>query len=412
MKMTQNKTIYHLNNDCIQQIIKRLSINEILILEKVDKRFEYCVKEVLKQQRVICFGGFHPIVCKYSAINSMITNREIDIKSNELKTILKKCPNIKCLRLSQILINKSLIEGISNICKQLVCIHLFRPKSNSKTPEIDFKEIGKLLSDKIEIKIKFGFNDMKDDSIIALIQNMPQIKDIGFYYKLFVREIIPHLGHNLKSLTIKGGMDLDLNQLNAIKNNTNLDNLELYLFEDRYNSQQIFDFICNNFIELKSLSFSGKRIELSLNELFKLIILEALDLNVIHMKFDFSDSNANFASNKLKSIKFNDSIIDLKKFEDFVKTIPNIEKFALIETQIIDISYEKYSKRECYRNFVESLLKLNHLKVLEIKSDFYKSLIAKNDLLKAINNQKFKQLKELKINNKQFSEKFFALNIR
>jgi hypothetical protein len=94
-----------------------------------------------------------------------------------------------------------------------------------------------------------------------------------------------------------------------------------------------------------------------------------------------------------------------------IQTVPNIEKFALIDTQIIDITYEKYSKRQCYQNFVESLLKLNHLKVLEIKSHFYKSLIAKNDLLKAIDNQKFKQLKELKINNKLFSRKCFALNI-
>jgi hypothetical protein len=29
-------------------------------------------------------------------------------------------------------------------------------------------------------------------------------KDIGFYYKPSVREITPHLGHNLRSLTIKG----------------------------------------------------------------------------------------------------------------------------------------------------------------------------------------------------------------
>ncbi len=112
--MTENKTtIYDFNNDCIQQIINKLNINEILILEKVDKRFQYCVKEVLKHQKVLRFSAFHPIVCKYSAINSMITNREI--KSNQLKVILNNCPNIKCLLLSKTLINKSLIEWISNI---------------------------------------------------------------------------------------------------------------------------------------------------------------------------------------------------------------------------------------------------------------------------------------------------------
>jgi hypothetical protein len=53
IKMSENKTtIYDLNDDCIQQIINKLSINEILKLEKVDKRFEFCVKQVLKQQKV------------------------------------------------------------------------------------------------------------------------------------------------------------------------------------------------------------------------------------------------------------------------------------------------------------------------------------------------------------------------
>jgi hypothetical protein len=58
MKMSENKTtINDSNNDCIQEIINNLSINEILRIEIVDKRFEYCVKEVLKQQKVIRFDS-------------------------------------------------------------------------------------------------------------------------------------------------------------------------------------------------------------------------------------------------------------------------------------------------------------------------------------------------------------------
>jgi hypothetical protein len=54
----QNLTIDVLNDDCIQKVIKNLPFNEILRLEKVNKRFELCVKEVLRQQKVLRFGQY------------------------------------------------------------------------------------------------------------------------------------------------------------------------------------------------------------------------------------------------------------------------------------------------------------------------------------------------------------------
>ncbi len=177
--MSENKaTIYDLNNDCIQEIIKKLSINEILILESVDQTFQYCVKQFLKLQQVLGFG-YYDYYCKRSSINSRISP---DIKCQKLKDFLNKCPNIKCLQIEGMLINKSLIEWISNNCKQLVCIHFSEPKFDPNSTQIEFKEIVKLLSDKIEIN--FGNRiDTRKDSIIALLQN------------------IPHFGHNIRSFS-------------------------------------------------------------------------------------------------------------------------------------------------------------------------------------------------------------------
>jgi predicted AAA+ superfamily ATPase len=94
MKMSENKTtINDLNNDCIQEIINKLSINEILRIEIVDKRFEYCVKEDLKRQKVIRFAENGLMFCRHSANNSKL----VFINLNKFKLILKKCPNIKCL---------------------------------------------------------------------------------------------------------------------------------------------------------------------------------------------------------------------------------------------------------------------------------------------------------------------------
>ncbi len=180
IKMSENKTtINDLNDDCIQLIIKKLSIKEIFRIERVDKRFRYLAQEVLKQKKVLSFGYSY---CKHSTINSQITGSEFDIKSDKMKTIFKKCPNIKCLQIRDVLINKLLFKWISKNCKQLVCIHISGPKNFLKTPKIAFKGIANLLNDKIEIEINLGYDkNMREDSVIALIQNMSQIKEIDFY---------------------------------------------------------------------------------------------------------------------------------------------------------------------------------------------------------------------------------------
>jgi hypothetical protein len=119
-----------------------------------------------------------------------------------------------------IFINKLLIEMISQYCEQLVCLHFDCPKSESKTPQI-----AKLLSDKIQVEINFGY-DLSEDSIIALLQNMPQIKDIRFYsYSLnrnSIRELIPYFGRNIRSLSMSRCSGLGIEDLIAIKCNTNL----------------------------------------------------------------------------------------------------------------------------------------------------------------------------------------------
>jgi hypothetical protein len=94
IKMSENKTtINDSNNDCIQEIINKLSISEILRIGIVDKRFEYCVKEVLKRQKVIRFAENGLMFCRHSANNSKL----VFINLNKFKLILKKFPNIKCL---------------------------------------------------------------------------------------------------------------------------------------------------------------------------------------------------------------------------------------------------------------------------------------------------------------------------
>jgi hypothetical protein len=120
-KINEKKTtINDLSIDCLKQVINKLSIEEVLRIERVDKRFQYCVKEVLKQQKAICFDSKGLMFCRHSANNLQTINRKIDMNCDELKAFLSKCPNIQCLQMRQIFINKSLFKLISKYCKQLV----------------------------------------------------------------------------------------------------------------------------------------------------------------------------------------------------------------------------------------------------------------------------------------------------
>jgi hypothetical protein len=398
LRISENKTtIYDLNNDCLKEVIKKLQINDIFRIERVDKRFQFCVKEVLKQQTVL---RFNHMFCKHSANDLQIINSKSDINFDEIKAILKKCPNIKCLQIKEILTNKSLIEWISNNCKQLVCIHLFRPKCDSKTPEIEFKEIGNLSSNKIEVEINFGFNHMNKDSIIALIQNMPQIKDISFWDDMrcvSIRQLIPYLGQNIRSLSITVNNDLTINDLNAIKNNTNIVQLSLYSCVD---SQQMFDFNCNNLTQLKSFSFYGNQF-ISISKLIKLNNLEYLELIIDQIDIQFLTKDKNNLFNKsLKSLKLSSkSIMTSPLFERLVQMCPNIEKLSINYWNIFcehQNTYKKYLCYECFDKVFKCLSKLNRLKVLQIIPFSCATLKA---IESNINEQTFKQLVKLKLYN-------------
>jgi hypothetical protein len=422
IKKRKNKTtIYDLNNDCIQQIIKKLSINEIFVLEKVDKRFRYLAHEVLNKQTVISFGkDGNQWNFKHSAINSEINLRESDINSDKFKAILKKFPNIKCLQISEILINKSIIEWISNNCKQLVCIHLFEPKSYSKSPQIDFKKIGKLLSYRIEIEIEFQFCHMKEESIIALMQNMPQIKHIrglnNFSIRI-IRQIEPNFGHKLKSLSFGYCNDLKIEDLKALKINTKL--FELSLEYNKNDRQEIFDFISDNFIQLKNFSFNSNE-SISLSKLINLINLENFELNLDYNTFSVSSMDKNYCFSKLLSLKLLRISMTPTLFKSLVQMCPNIENLSISHYSIIckDQNVDQNLNHRCSQckdNIFETISKLNSLKLLEIIDSecFLTEAIGSH-----INEQTFKQLEELQIKRDHYSEKaqksiekqrFFAL---
>ncbi len=136
------------------------------------------------------------------------------------------------------------------------------------------------MSDKIEIEINLRLlKEMGENSIIALIQNVPQIKDIEFWNKSVDHMLNPGLilrsGLNIRSFSIHCNY-LTINDLNCLKTNTNL--VELCFSTNCQHSQQIFDFICDNLTQLKSFCFGVYAVSISISKLIKLINLENFNL--------------------------------------------------------------------------------------------------------------------------------------
>jgi hypothetical protein len=70
-KTKKKTTIYDLNIDCLKQVINKLSLKEVFGIERVDKRFQLCVKEVLKEQKALGLTR-GTLNCKHTTCHSCI----------------------------------------------------------------------------------------------------------------------------------------------------------------------------------------------------------------------------------------------------------------------------------------------------------------------------------------------------
>jgi hypothetical protein len=104
--------------------------------------------------------------------------------------------------------------------------------------------------------------------------------------------LIPYFGHNIRSLNVSHYY-LTVEDLNPINNNTNL--VELRLDYCDY-TQEIFDFICHNFTQLKGFGFESFD---SISKLIKLINLKNFELSqIFNENFEFSSMDKNYSLNE------------------------------------------------------------------------------------------------------------------
>ncbi len=201
-----------MNEDVMTKILSNLSVEELLKLERVSQQFKYCVNEVLKRQKGLSIGEINPhIRCfqsEHSIIGGNVSNafvaKKVNSKGNpsqreNLKLILKKCNNIRCLYLNESL-DFETIKLIVKKCKRLECLVFDDIFLQSKSL---LKRIGPLFSKSTIFHLSVNhFNTDRttiDEKNAALVTNMPLLSTL----KLFQRESIANTFDCVQSKNIK-----------------------------------------------------------------------------------------------------------------------------------------------------------------------------------------------------------------
>jgi hypothetical protein len=188
-----------MNEDVMTKMLSYLSVEELLRLERVSQQFKYCVNEVLKRQKGLSIGKrFNDILCvnkNHSTFGGNVTNafvtKEVNSKENQnnLKSILKKCINIKCLYLNKSLDFKT-IEIIVKSCERLECLFFDEIFVLSKSR---LERIGPLFSKStifhLEIHHSNG-NQRIDEKNASIVRNMPFLTKLQLFQWTSIRNTI------------------------------------------------------------------------------------------------------------------------------------------------------------------------------------------------------------------------------
>jgi hypothetical protein len=206
---------------------------------------------------------------------------------------------------------------------------------------------------------------------------------------------ILHFGH-IRSFSVSiPNIDfhfLTINDLNVLKTNKYLVELFLHIMILRHpnDSQQVFNFICDNFTQLKSFYFRANEL-ISMSK-SKLINLENFILSVPKIDSFLMDKNDCF-NKTLKPLRSSASMTPTL-FKGLVQMFANVENiyYNSHNLKCEHSNHFQHNYFKCKQEVINYLSKLNRLKVLEINGFSCATIKA---IEMNINEHTFKQLEEL-----------------
>jgi hypothetical protein len=412
-----------LNEDVLIEIMSYLSIKDLLKLEITSKQFKYCANQVLKQQNNIRFGfdlNYHCFDSNYSTIDCDINNAIISVRNKwiqsgrdliasklYLKPLFDKCFGIKSLEMDDIIVNESVVQFMAQSFTQLKCLRIgfldLIIGNNCLVYRLFAQYFGQQLID-----LHLNGIYLED---IEVIKSFPKLKElsISHFDSLFIplKRLCDNLGNNVKTLRLlfqNMTTIYDLNEFIVHKSTQNIVNLfieEMFVIEETNNQNIVFEQICQNLIQLQTLSFK-KSLFMSMNPI---ICLKNLQNFEFVAKYETFISFSSFGSQSLPNMcSLTLNSVDLKplSLQNIHNLFPNLKKLFLINCRFLCECVEEIKNcLICSQNCCQSFSELKDLKVIHIISV---SMHFNQRFITSL--KEFSKLSDIKLMNFDLNHKF------
>lgn len=138
--LVAKKRTHILNDDILTRILSELSIRQLFCVQRVCRQFRDCSVEALKLKTSLRIGDeFKDLVCDHSdhSISGANVSKAVAVKNlkydllrdivadiDAFVAVLKSCPNVKAVYLSECRLNAQVIETLIRHCNRLECLTL------------------------------------------------------------------------------------------------------------------------------------------------------------------------------------------------------------------------------------------------------------------------------------------------
>ncbi|XP_054153341.1 uncharacterized protein LOC128952042 [Oppia nitens] len=263
-KMKMSGNFMNLDDEVVELILSDLSLVNKLSIRSVNNKVKTCVDRLLAKQKCITFINTYGQSCdtmhKYDPKHLVQIYRiggNFNDNNHCLVQLLAKLPNLKHVSFdNNITITNQMLEFIFNRSPQLDSLSLMDYRLNYHV--FDWKRLGKQLADKlisleIECRMNQQISDKELSHLVSQLVNLQELKIVGNRH---MEKVFNNLGPKVVKLELKYCWKLTVPEIMVLKDKS-LEKLVIW-FQPLMSRchEDIFDCICQNLTDLKTLKFN------------------------------------------------------------------------------------------------------------------------------------------------------------
>lgn len=333
-----NIGVYAIREDVMKCVMRYLNMPELLALERVCKRWQKVVMEVLNEQTSLAIGRvFEDFRCTNSAhwglnadagdiiIQEGITAR-IDLEL--LEAILRKCPNLKAISIrSGVWVDSATLTLIMSSCPFLECI-----TCNIKCTLFASGTWEQFIAHFINIKhLSTLLLEWSNEQVQQLISAMPSLEELNFgTFGYEFPQFVHLISHQIKRFHLNLRLHNEADFLIQWLINSNVRKVSDLKLVNTLSAND-FTAICNQMKNLERLDINlyelKERIplyQLNLLKDLKIYVHTSCNLNLL-----FSDVQEN-----LIHLEISDSNINADSFQALANYLPHLSQLTLIGVDV------------------------------------------------------------------------------